>query len=122
MPAFRHVAAPCLAVLAATLGGCASAPSPSPIATAPGATLEGVIISIDTSPWAYDGNAVIAVDTAATGRASVELPARWNLCQAAPVDVAALAPGMRVRVTGTADGEGALVVCQDRAHEVVPIR
>lgn len=99
--------------------GCATAPSAS---TGEGgqASIEGTIAAIDTQPWAYDGNAVIQVDTADRGRVAVQLPARWNLCKAAPVDVAALAVGMRVHATGASGAEGELVVCQDAAHRLVP--
>lgn len=122
MPARHPVAALCL-VLAASLAGCASAPPQSPAvpASATGTTVEGSIVSIDTSPWAYDGNAVIAIDTD-RGRVAAELPARWNLCQAGAVDVEALRPGLRVRATGAADGQGGLVVCQDPTHGIVPLR
>jgi hypothetical protein len=50
----------------------------------------------------------------------VELPARWNLCQAGPVDVEALAVGMRVQAVGAPTAEGGLVVCQDPSHRLVP--
>ncbi|MCL1633369.1 hypothetical protein M2650_01740 [Luteimonas sp. SX5] len=84
-------------------------------------SIEGAIAAIDTAPWAYDGNAVIQVDAAGRGRVAVQLPARWNLCKAAPVNVEALAVGMRVRVVGAAGAEGELVVCQDEAHRLVPV-
>lgn len=83
-------------------------------------SIEGAIASIDTQPWAYDGNAVIQVDADGRGRVAVQLPARWNLCKAAPVDVEALAVGMRVRAIGAPGGEGELVVCEDEAHRLVP--
>ncbi|MGY1520333.1 hypothetical protein ACW5DW_07845 [Luteimonas sp. A482] len=89
--------------------------------TAGASVIEGTVASIDTQPWTYDGNAVIRVDTADRGSVAVELPARWNLCKAAPVDVEALAVGMRVRAMGAAGGEGGLVVCEDAAHRLVPV-
>lgn len=107
-------------VVAAMLAACASSPGADAAAGA-STTLEGSIASIDTSPWAYDGNAVIVIDTDARGRITLQLPARWNLCRAAPVDVAALAEGMRVRATG-AEEEGSLVVCQEPSHGIVPLR
>jgi hypothetical protein len=100
--------------------GCATTPPPSTEAGGP-ATIEGIIAAIDTQPWAYDGNAVIQVDTADRGRVAVQLPARWNLCKAAPVAVDALAVGMRVRATGSTGAEGELVVCGDAAHRLVPV-
>jgi len=100
--------------------GCTTAPG-VPASAAGGTIVEGTIAAIDTQPWTYDGNAVIRIDTADRGSVHVELPARWNLCRAAPVDVAALAVGMRVRAVGAAGGEGGLVVCQDAAHRLVPV-
>lgn len=80
----------------------------------------GTVRAIDTDPWAYDGNAVVQVDTAGRGRIDVQLPARWNLCQAAPVDVGALAVGMEVDVVGAAAGGGDVVVCGDPSHRLAP--
>lgn len=81
----------------------------------------GVVVSIDTRPWAYDGSAIVQLDTADHGRLQVQLPARWNLCQAAPVDVEALAVGMRVEVVAGTVEEGAIVVCADPSHRLAPI-
>ena len=105
-----------LAIASCAMPG--GAPLPAP---AGDITIEGTVVSIDTQPWMYDGHAVVQVDVAGRGRVSVQLPARWNLCQAAPVDVEGLAVGMRVRAEGSADGEGGLVVCQDPAHRLVPL-
>ena len=66
------------------------------------------------------GNAVVRVDVAGRGAVPVELPARWTLCQAGPVDVEALAVGMRVQAVGAPTAEGGLVVCQDPSHRLVP--
>ena len=105
----------CVALIA---GGCASTGSAS---LAPGtqAGITGSIASIDTRPWTYDGNAVVQVDSDGHGRVAVELPARWNLCKAAPVDVQALSVGMRVQAVGTVGGEGEIVVCKEEAHRLV---
>lgn len=81
----------------------------------------GTVAAIDTQPWTYDGHAIVQVDTADRGRVNVQLPARWNLCQAAPVDVEALAVGMQVQVVGAAAGEGALTVCKDPEHRLLPV-
>ena len=81
----------------------------------------GVVVSIDTQPWTFDGNAIVQVDTATHGRLQVQLPARWNLCEAGQVDVEALAVGMRVDVVGAASGQDAVVVCADAAHHLVPV-
>jgi hypothetical protein len=105
--------------VAVSVAACAT-PATPPAAANGADTLEGEIASIDTAPWAYDGNAVIVVDTAAHGPVAVQLPARWNRCQAAPVDVEALRVGMQVRASGTMDSPGELVVCQDASHRLVP--
>lgn len=81
----------------------------------------GTVLAIDTDPWAYDGNAVVQVDTADRGRVDVQLPARWNLCQAAPVDVGALAVGVEVEVVGAAAGENDVVVCEDPSHRLTSL-
>ncbi len=99
-----------------SLAGCTTAPgTPSPDA---GQTLgiEGKVVAVDTDPWAYDGNAVVTVDTAA-GRVAVQLPARWNLCKAKPPgDLQAFRPGDRVQAIGTSIAPGQLVVCQQPQH------
>lgn len=108
-----------LALCIGLLSGCATTPGERPAEGAQ-ASIEGVIAAIDTTPWTYDGSAVIRIDTRTQGRVDVRLPARWNLCKAPPVDVEALAVGMRVRAIGAADAQGGLVVCQDAAHRLVP--
>lgn len=119
MPMPRTGLFPLALCLGLAVAGCASSAAPS--ATDNGqASIEGTVVSIDTAPWTYDGNAVVVVDTASRGRVAVQLPARWNLCRAAPVDVEALAVGMRVRALGAMGAEGELVVCQDAAHTLAP--
>ncbi len=105
--------------LVLAVAGCATKPAASPQSEGQ-TSIEGTIASIDTAPWAYDGNAVIQVDTSDRGRVAVQLPARWNLCKAAPVNVEALAVGMRVHVVGNAAAESQMVVCQEEAHRLVP--
>ena len=114
MPRLPSVSALCVLLVAA----CSTTDG-----VAPGASksIEGTIAAIDTQPWAYDGHAVIEIDTARDGRVPVTLPARWNLCKAGPVDVEALAVGMRVRATGAPAAESGLVVCEHASHRVVPI-
>lgn len=104
--------------------GCAATPAdPAPTDPAPAtgtqATVDGTIATIDTQPWTYDGNAVVMLRTAAGRQVSVQLPARWNLCKAAPVDVAALAVGRRARAVGSVTGENELVVCERAEHRLV---
>lgn len=87
-----------------------------------GATVvEGTVAAIDTAPWAYDGHARVELDVPGRGPVVVQLPARWNLCKAAPVEVDALAPGMRVRAAGGLEEDGRLTVCADPAHGLSPL-
>ncbi|MDH5833479.1 hypothetical protein [Luteimonas kalidii] len=103
------------------LGATACTTMSEPQANADGErSIEGTIVSIDTQPWTYDGNAVVVVDAGTQGQVQVQLPARWNLCAAAPVDVEALSVGMRVAATGTAGEADTLVVCQQPSHRLAP--
>lgn len=117
----RHLALATTVCLALAGVGCAAAPVPA--ASAPTedgqATVEGAIAAIDTRPWAYDGNAVVLLETAAGRQVSVHLPARWNLCKAAPVDVASLAVGRRARAVGTVTAGDVLTVCERAGHRLV---
>lgn len=123
MPELRSSAAlPSAMALAIALATAACAtPREAPPAADGNASVEGTVASIDTQPWTYDGNAVVEVDVAGRGRVAVQLPARWNLCEAAPVDVQALTVGMRVQAVGAVADEGALVVCRDASHRLVPV-
>lgn len=105
---------------ALVVAACANTPDD---ASPPGAQVDvtGVIASIDTQPWMYDGNAVVEVEVDSPARRmAVQLPARWNLCLAGPVDVDALSVGQRVRVVGNAGNRREIVVCQDASHRLVP--
>ena len=83
--------------------------------------IEGIITAIDLQPWTYDGNAIVQVDTDGHGDVQVQLPARWNLCKAPPVDVEALDVGMRVQAVGAVSGDGGLVVCAEPEHRLQPV-
>lgn len=114
-----HRGLPAAIVVVALAGvGCASSPSSAALAPGSQATLEGTIASIDTKPWTYDGNAIVLVETAAHGAVPVQLPARWNLCKAAPVDVAAMRAGQRVRAVGSVTDDGHVVVCERAEHRL----
>jgi len=81
------------------------------------ASIEGSVLSVDTTPWTYDGNAVVTVATATSGAVKVQLPARWNLCKAQPHEgVQELKPRDRVRAVGTAGEDNSLVVCAQPVH------
>lgn len=105
-------------VCAVVVSGCAAGGGGGVVADGD-VDVSGAIVSIDTSPWMYDGNAVVVVDSEARGRLAVQLPARWNLCAAGPVDVEALRVGMRVRVVGNEGADGEVVVCQGAGHRLV---
>lgn len=118
----RHFALSAAACLALLSLGCVSTnpPPTSTLAEGSQTTVDGIIASIDTQPWTYDGNAVVVLESAANGRVSVQLPARWNLCKAAPVDVESLVVGQRAQAIGTVTVDGALVVCERAEHRLVP--
>ena len=81
------------------------------------ASLEGEVVSVDTAPWAYDGPATVTVAARGLGNVAVQLPARWNLCKAAPPDdVQALLPGDRVQVVGTVTAADTVLVCERPEH------
>ena len=102
------------------LAACTTTPSGSgALVVGQEASIEGDVLSVDTAPWAYDGNAVVTVATATSGAVKVQLPARWNLCKAQPhVGVQELKPRDRVRAVGTAAGDNSLVVCAQPQHQL----
>lgn len=110
---------PLLGLVLAT-ASCAG-PQPRNAQAAGNTRIEGTIATIDTQPWTYDGHAVVQVDVPGRGRVAVQLPARWNLCQATAVDVQALAVGMRVQAVGAVEDDGAITVCADTAHRLAPL-
>ncbi|MEO8365062.1 MAG: hypothetical protein ABI538_02530 [Pseudoxanthomonas sp.] len=104
-------------VMAAMLCTCATTPSTTTLVVGQQATIEGEVVRVDTSPWAYDGNAVVIVSTQSAGNVEVRLPARCNLCKAAPPDdVQALKPRDRVQAIGSVTATNALVVCEQPQH------
>lgn len=111
----------------ALLPGCTTraADGASPAASTPSfaidqeVSLEGRVASADMTPWTYDGNAIVVVDSAPHGSVKVQLPARWNLCRATGIDTAStLKPGDRVRVVGTATDPDTLTVCDGATHRI----
>ena len=106
-----------IAAALATLAACATAPMGTALVVGQQATIEGDVVSVDTAPWAYDGNAVVTVSTTSAGTVSVQLPARWNLCKAQPLDdVQGLKPHDRVQAVGTVTAPDTLVVCEQPQH------
>ncbi len=103
----------------AVIGGCATtAPATQLLKAREQASIEGRITAIDLTPWAFDGNAVIQLKSDSNGLVAVQLPARWNLCKAQPVNTNALAVGRRVRVVGTVGESGEIGVCERAEHRL----
>lgn len=108
-----------LAALLAGAGCTSTAPSTQGLVAGRQVVFEGRLDAIDTSPWTYDGNARLVVDTVAHGDVVVELPARWNLCKAAGIgDAGAFAVGERVQVAGTVSPDRTVVVCEHAQHRI----
>ena len=113
-----------MAALLAGIAGCATDRTaagsiPRPLAIDQRVSIEGKVAGVDTSPMAYDGNALVMVATTAHGVVTVHLPARRNLCQARGFELLeALRPGDRVRVEGLATAAGEISVCQDAADRL----
>ncbi|MGV8943301.1 hypothetical protein [Thermomonas sp.] len=104
-----------------TTSACVATPGKvAPLAIGAQVAVDGTILAIDTDPWAYDGNAVVSLQTAANGPMHVQLPARWNLCKSGPVNVAALKVGQDVRVVGTLIAAGEISVCERAEHRLAP--
>jgi hypothetical protein len=115
----RHAAA-CLLVLA-LLGGCAVAPTGGAFVAGQQVAFDGRVVSVDTAPWAYDGNAVVVVASDAGRDVRVQLPARWNLCKAASVDAQALETGDRVHVVASATDVDSVTVCERAEHRLARV-
>ena len=79
--------------------------------------LAGEVTSVDLSPLAYDGNAVIGMDSS-KGMINVEVPARINLCPAANniESLNDIAVGDELAVSGEVLADSRLVVCAEASH------
>lgn len=106
------------ALALAALSGCSTSPAGTALVVGQQATLEGKVVKVDTTPWTYDGSAVVTLATAA-GNVNVQLPARWNLCKAPPPDdVASLKAGDVVQAIGEVTGSNEMVVCALPEHRL----
>lgn len=117
----KRLPLPSLAAVAAclVLSACATSPGSGALVVGQQATIQGSVVRVETDPWAYDGNAVVTVASASAGSVAVQLPARWNLCKAAPPgDLQALTPGDRVEAVGTVSAPDELVVCEQPQHRL----
>lgn len=98
----------------ATPGGAAQ-----PLAADGQVIVEGRVVSIDATPMAYDGDALVVLDSVLHGPLTVHLPARTNLCRAQGLDLLGeLRVGDRLQVEGLATGPGDITVCQEASHRL----
>ncbi len=119
----RRLSGTCMfaaAIASIALSACTTTPTKDDaLVVGQQAAIEGDVISVDTNPWTYDGNAVVTLATDATGTVRVQLPARWNLCKAQPPgDVRALKPRDHVQVVGMVTAPGELMVCAEPGHRL----
>lgn len=111
--------APPAALLMLLLGCAAPGSALQPLATDRQVVLEGRVASVDTAPMAYDGDALVVLDSAAHGAVTVHIPARTNLCRAQGLELLPeLRAGDRLRVEGLATGPGNVTVCQEPTHSL----
>lgn len=118
-----HVASTVLAAVFASgcaMEGPADARAPAPaMPVSQQVDLQGRVASIDTSPWAYDGNGVLVLEGTSRGQVRVMLPARWNLCRATGLDALdGLSTGDRLRVVGAVSAPGEVTVCEAAEHRL----
>lgn len=103
----------------AGIAGCAARSGIRPLITDRPVVLDGRVASVDKTPMAYDGDALVVVTTKAHGAVTVHLAARRNLCQAQGLDLLeVLKPGDRLQVEGTATGPADISVCQGASHRL----
>ena len=124
--AARRCSIGAVACIALALASCAAVPPDAEVPMRPtsamlpqgsNATVEGRVTAVDTAPWAYDGNATVALDSAAHDTIELQFPARWNLCRAGEIgDLQTLAVGTHVRASGTVTAPRTLTVCEDASH------
>lgn len=107
--------------LAIAASGCASMPGSAAMQVGRDIAFTGTVASADFAPWAFDGSAVVRVDSP-QGRIAIELPARYNLCKAQGIGGAStLAVGMKVDVNGRVTAPGKVSVCESVSHHIVRI-
>ncbi len=113
-------ATPVIAVMLTLLSGC-TAPGQvlSPMAPEQQVVIEGRVSSVDTSPMAYDGDALVLLESDARGTVTVHVPARTNPCRAQGLGLLGLLqPGDRLRVAGKASGPRDITVCEQPSHRL----
>lgn len=99
-------------LLLALLAACASGDTTGD----PDGLLIGTVTSVDLSPMAYDGDAVLVIDVDGSP-VEVRVPARINLCPAQDrIELAELSVGDRVEVRGSREADGAVRPCSEADH------
>lgn len=84
--------------------------------------LVGTVVSVDRSPMAYDGDAVLLVDVDGES-VEIRVPARINLCPARErIALGEVQVGDRVEVRGTRDSDGAIRPCEEPNHLLRRVR
>ena len=108
-----------LLFLAALLAACSAPEAPADGRTA-GTTdraYTGRVVSVDRSPMAFDGDALVDVQPDdGSARIVVHVPARQNLCAATIDGLGEVAPGDRVEVRGDATRAGTVTPCERADH------
>lgn len=90
-----------------------------PLAVDRQAVVEGRVVSVDASPMAYDGDALVMLESVSNGAITVHLPARTNLCRAQGLGLLGeLRVGDRLHVEGLVTGPGDITVCQEPSHRL----
>lgn len=102
------------------LSGCAvPGPAVQPMSPQQQVVLEGRVSSVDTSPMAYDGDALLLLESDSRGTVTVHVPARTNLCRAQGLGLLGqLQPGDRLRAEGQASGPRDITVCEHPSHRL----
>lgn len=103
-------------LLVLLVSACSSPPEAS------GGGVIGTVTSVDLAPMAYDGDAVIVMETGGGEVVTVRVAARMNLCDASGLAlVGELVPGDRIEVTGSMDPDGSIRPCTDPSHFIARV-
>lgn len=108
-----------IVIVALPLAGCGGAgPQASGALTVGESVLvEGTVERIDLTPMAVDGDGLIFMNSVELGALIVQIPARERICRAQGLGaLSALAPGDRVRASGSATGPSNVTVCELESH------
>ena len=80
----------------------------------------GTVTSVDLSPMAYDGDAIIEMVTDSGDTLDVHIAARMNLCEATGLStVGSLQSGDRIEVVGERGEDGTLRPCSSAEHRLM---